>query len=152
MRTIEVKMHYTFLGFFKFFYYFGWKYLFVPHFIIMYILSFFIDSLAFFIRNGIAHLIAYFILATFCILFFLLFLSSIFYIKLHGHKNNTYIFDEEKITHIYDEVKKYYYYKQFKKVYPLKRYMYFKKIARFYITTDKLSENEKKYIITCINK
>ena len=66
MRTIEVKMHYTFLGFFKFFYYFGWKYLFVPHFIIMYILSFFIDSLAFFIRNGIAHLIAYFILATFC--------------------------------------------------------------------------------------
>lgn len=143
MRTIEIKMHYTFLGFFKFFYYFGWKYLFIPHFIIMYILSFFIDSLAFLIRNGIAHLIVYFILAAFCTLIFLLSLSSIFYIKLHGHKDHTYIFDE---------VKKQYYYKQFKKVYTLKRYMYFKKVARFYINTDKLSKKEKNYIITCINK
>ena len=118
----------------------------------MYILSFFIDSLAFLIRNGIAHLIVYFILAAFCTLIFLLSLSSIFYIKLHGHKDHTYIFDEEKITHIYDEVKKQYYYKQFKKVYTLKRYMYFKKVARFYINTDKLSKKEKNYIITCINK
>lgn len=106
----------------------------------MYILSFFIDSLAFLIRNGIAHLIVYFILAAFCTLIFLLSLSSIFYIKLHGHKDHTYIFDEEKITHIYYEVKKQYYYKQFKKV------------ARFYINTDKLSKKEKNYIITCINK
>ena len=50
------------------------------------------------------------------------------------------VFDEEKITHIYYEVKKQYYYKQFKKV------------ARFYINTDKLSKKEKNYIITCINK
>ena len=152
MQAIEVKMHYTTIGIFKFILEFGCKYMSIPHFIIMYLLSFFIEPLAFLLRNGIVHLIAYFIIATLFMLIFFLILAIIISIRLHSHKDHIYKFDEEKITHTCNDVVREYYYKQFKKVYLLKNYMYFKRILYFYITTDKFTDSEKRYIVKNINK
>ena len=152
MRTIEVKMHYTTVQIYKFLLEFGCKYIFIPHFILMYLASFFVKSLAFLLRNGIIHLVAYFIIATLFMLIFFLILAIIISIKLHNHKDHIYKFDEEKITHTCNEIVREYYYKQFKKVYLLKNYMYFKRILYFYITTDKFTNSEKKYIVRKINK
>ena len=59
MRTIEVKMHYTTVQIYKFLLEFGCKYIFIPHFILMYLASFFVKSLAFLLRNSFNSIFYY---------------------------------------------------------------------------------------------
>ena len=155
MKTIKIEMNYSFFNIFKFFFLFIFKFTYIPTILITYILlKFFniIPSKYMTFTENLAFFIVLVIYSIFIFIFLSFIISLIISILLKNNRDHTFIFDKEGITHIRKNITNHYKYSQFKKVYSVKRYLFFKRINRFYINTDSLTTEEKNYIINHINK
>lgn len=153
MTTIEVKMHYTFVGIFKFTKIFLNKYALLPVILLFYTLSS-IFNVKLFSHNNLVNVTFIFIIAKIACYIYSLLIAIIINKKLKNNYEHTFIFNNEKINHIDNNGSKEYYYKDFKRVLFPRKYIYFKKkqLLRFFVNIDQLSNIEKKYIINCIKK
>lgn len=153
MRTIEVKMHYTFASIFKFTKIFLNRYALLPVILLFYTLSSIVNA-KLFSHNTLVNITFIFIIVKIACYIVSLLIAIIINKKLKNNYEHTFIFNNEKIIHIDNNRSNEYYYKDFKRVLFPKNYIYFKRkqLLRFFVNIDQLSNIEKKYIINCIKK
>lgn len=154
MKTVEIKMHYTFLNIFRFINTFVTRYEYLICIFLGYFISRYIFGGNLFSDNILAELIIFCIIGKFSCYIFSLCLAIIINCKLKNNHSHSFILDEEKIIHISHNKSKKYYYKDFKRAFFPKNYIYFKKtqFQRFFVDIKQLSNDEKENLKKCIKK
>lgn len=154
MKTVEIKMHYTFLNIFRFINAFVTRYLYVlATFLTCFALRYIVGGNVY-SDNILVELIIFCIIGKFSCYIFSLCLAIIINCKLKNNHSHSFILDEEKIIHISHNKSKKYYYKDFKRAFFPKNYIYFKKtqFQRFFVDIKQLSNDEKENLKKCIKK
>lgn len=165
MKTVEIKMHYTFLNIFRFtnVYMTRYKYLlltFLTYFLARYIINLNIFSFKhfsngnIFSNNILIEILFVLVYSKFVCYIFSLIATEITNKILKNNYLHSFIFENEKIIHIDCNESKEYYYKDFQIVLFPKNYIYFRKkrFQRFFVDIKQLSNDEKENLKKCIKK